>query len=226
MKVQIITKKERKRALLAICMCLTLTACTSERSGVSEGMVQTIADTESAYEKADIKTIEIPFGYEIDEEYQPYFTFQVPEDSTFSLGTVSQTQNKMEGPIRCSEFALESENEGLNYATFSDTDYFDGTFTITVNGMGLDFEVLADSWHEYAEEALSSFAVQKNSGNDNGHIWHEIYGLHENGSYQYSALVKLDDQVAAEFSILGGSEGKIHDYEEIHDYFFKAIEFE
>ena len=66
--------------------------------------------------------------------------------------------------------------------------------------------------------------MTRNSGELNGYSWKEIYGLNTNGSFQYSVLVDLGDQMTAEFSLLGGDQSQVHDYSEVHSYFFDAFD--
>lgn len=73
----------------------------------------------------------------------------------------------------------------LDYVTFSDPDFVHGTITVRVQPMESDFASVSQTWLEYAEAALTSYEVKKNSGDG----YEEIYGLHENGSYQYDLLL-------------------------------------
>ena len=231
----------KKKLILMLCMGLVLTGCakaegnkqtaesvqnqtdSEEISDTSDDLNNTEAETIQSGEPSEM--VEIPFGYQLETGYKQYFSFEIPAAATFSLGTSNGGNESVEGGMDCAAFASEAEGEQLDYATFSDTDYVNGTITVTVHNLGQDFNTSADIWMEYAETALSSFEITKDSGEGNGHIWKEVYGLNENGSFQYNVLVKLDEQIAAEFSILGGSQGQIHDYDEVHSYFFDALDY-
>lgn len=233
----------KKKLILMLCLGLVLTSCakteknhqttevvqkqtsaeeTSDTADSAEATEAVTAQSEESSDKTEM--VEIPFGYQLETGYNQYFSFKMPAAATFSLGYSNGGNDSVEGGMDCAEFAPEAEAAQLEYATFSDPDFINGTVTITVHNLGHDFDTAAESWMESAETALGSFKVTKDSGEINGYTWQEIYGLNDNGSFQYGVLVKLDDQIAAEFSLLGGSQGKIHDYDEVHSYFFDALD--